>query len=46
MLLVAEGVEKTVERDILCDLGCDFFQGFLFARPTADFHQPAFDGRG
>jgi EAL domain-containing protein (putative c-di-GMP-specific phosphodiesterase class I) len=42
MLLVAEGVEKTVERDILCDLGCDFFQGFLFARPTAGFRQPAF----
>ncbi len=42
MILVAEGVETPVERDILLDLGCDFFQGFLFARPTPAFHQPAF----
>jgi EAL domain-containing protein (putative c-di-GMP-specific phosphodiesterase class I) len=42
MLLVAEGVEKTVERDILCDLECDFFQGFLFAHPTPAFRRPAF----
>lgn len=42
MLLVAEGVEKPVERDILRDLGCDFFQGFLFARPNHAFHEPAF----
>ena len=42
MLLVAEGVETAVERDILSDMGCDLFQGFLFARPEAAFHQPVF----
>jgi len=42
MLLVAEGVETAAERDILTDMGCDFFQGFLFARPEAAFRQPVF----
>jgi EAL domain-containing protein (putative c-di-GMP-specific phosphodiesterase class I) len=42
MLLVAEGVETTAERDVLADLGCDLFQGFLFARPASVFFQPAF----
>jgi len=42
MLLVAEGVETTAERDVLSDLGCDLFQGFLFARPASAFYQPAF----
>jgi len=42
MLLVAEGVETPAERDVLCDLGCDLFQGFLFARPASAFYQPAF----
>jgi len=42
MLLVAEGVETAAERDILTDMGCDLFQGFLFARPEAAFHQPVF----
>jgi len=42
MLLVAEGVETAVERDILSDMGCDFFQGFLFAHPSPAFHQPVF----
>ena len=42
MLLVAEGVETSVERDILSDMGCDFFQGFLFARPAPAFDQPVF----
>jgi EAL domain-containing protein (putative c-di-GMP-specific phosphodiesterase class I) len=42
MLLVAEGVETAVERDVLSDMGCDFFQGFLFARPSPAFHQPVF----
>jgi EAL domain-containing protein (putative c-di-GMP-specific phosphodiesterase class I) len=42
MLLVAEGVETAAERDILSDMGCDLFQGFLFARPEAAFHQPVF----
>jgi EAL domain-containing protein (putative c-di-GMP-specific phosphodiesterase class I) len=42
MLVVAEGVETVAERDVLSDLGCDLFQGFLFARPSSTFHQPAF----
>ena len=42
MLLIAEGVETAAERDILTDMGCDFFQGFLFARPAAAFDQPVF----
>jgi EAL domain-containing protein (putative c-di-GMP-specific phosphodiesterase class I) len=42
MLLVAEGVETTAERDVLVNLGCDLFQGFLFARPASAFYQPAF----
>jgi EAL domain-containing protein (putative c-di-GMP-specific phosphodiesterase class I) len=42
MLIVAEGVETTAERDVLADLGCDLFQGFLFARPASAFYQPAF----
>ncbi|MCC6624735.1 MAG: EAL domain-containing protein [Deltaproteobacteria bacterium] len=33
MQVVAEGVETIAERDVLVDLGCDLFQGYLFARP-------------
>jgi EAL domain-containing protein (putative c-di-GMP-specific phosphodiesterase class I) len=33
--VVAEGIERQVELDILRDLGCPAFQGFLFARPMA-----------
>ena len=32
--VIAEGVETVEERDCLLDLGCDLFQGFLFARPA------------
>ena len=42
MLVVAEGVETTAERDVLSNLGCDLFQGFLFARPASAFDQPSF----
>ena len=42
MLLVAEGVETVAERDVLSELGCDLFQGYLFARPASAFFQPAF----
>ena len=31
--VVAEGVETERQRDILLTLGCDEFQGYLFARP-------------
>jgi EAL domain-containing protein (putative c-di-GMP-specific phosphodiesterase class I) len=37
MCLVAEGVETRDERDTLVGLGCDLFQGYLFAKPGAPF---------
>ena len=38
--LVAEGVETQSELEILVDLGADWFQGFLFARPAFPFPVP------
>jgi len=35
--IVAEGIETPGERDALTDLGCDFLQGYLFARPGRPF---------
>lgn len=37
MLVVAEGVETREERDALVELGCDLFQGYLFAKPGPAF---------
>ena len=37
IVLIAEGVETVEERDTLLGLGCDVFQGFLFARPAQGF---------
>ncbi len=37
MLVVAEGVETTTERDVILELGCDLLQGFLFAKPAPPF---------
>lgn len=31
--VVAEGVETQTQADLLEQMGCDLFQGFLFARP-------------
>ena len=31
--VIAEGVETTAQKNILCSLGCDEVQGFLFAKP-------------
>ncbi|MDO9353106.1 MAG: bifunctional diguanylate cyclase/phosphodiesterase [Solirubrobacteraceae bacterium] len=31
---VAEGIEDATQRDALTEMGCDFGQGFLFARPS------------
>ncbi|MBZ5761999.1 EAL domain-containing protein [Rhizobium sp. VS19-DR104.2] len=35
MQCIAEGVEDTRQLDILRGIGCDTFQGYLFARPMA-----------
>ena len=32
--VIAEGVETVAERDTLVELGCDLFQGYLFAKPA------------
>ncbi len=40
--LIAEGVETVAERDCLVELGCDLFQGYLFARPELPFVTPKF----
>lgn len=40
--VVAEGIETPAERDTLVELGCDLFQGFLFARPSLPFQPPTF----
>jgi EAL domain-containing protein (putative c-di-GMP-specific phosphodiesterase class I) len=37
MLVISEGVEIIEERDVLVGLGCDMFQGYLFARPGKPF---------
>jgi EAL domain-containing protein (putative c-di-GMP-specific phosphodiesterase class I) len=37
MLVIPEGIETMGERDALLELGCDLFQGFLFARPEKGF---------
>lgn len=31
--VVAEGVETPVQKSLLSNVGCDYFQGFLFCRP-------------
>ncbi len=35
--VIVEGVERVEERDALLGLGCDLFQGYLFARPGREF---------
>ena len=37
MLVVAEGVEVSEERDHLVKLGCELLQGYLFAKPDRAF---------
>jgi EAL domain-containing protein (putative c-di-GMP-specific phosphodiesterase class I) len=40
VMVVTEGVETPEERDALVDLGCDVFQGYLFAKPGRGFGAP------
>lgn len=37
MLVVGEGIECVEEGDALVELGCDFLQGFFYARPAPPF---------
>jgi EAL domain-containing protein (putative c-di-GMP-specific phosphodiesterase class I) len=32
--VIAEGVESTVQRELLTSCGCDTYQGYLFGRPV------------
>jgi EAL domain-containing protein (putative c-di-GMP-specific phosphodiesterase class I) len=34
--VIAEGVETAIQHDILVKLGCENFQGFLFAKPLSE----------
>jgi EAL domain-containing protein (putative c-di-GMP-specific phosphodiesterase class I) len=40
MIVIAEGVEQPQERDALLELGCENFQGYLFAKPADPFPVP------
>lgn len=41
IIVIAEGIERSGERDALVDLGCNFLQGYLFARPQRGFPEVA-----
>jgi EAL domain-containing protein (putative c-di-GMP-specific phosphodiesterase class I) len=38
--VIGEGVETDAEASVLVDLGCDFLQGYLIARPALPFVDP------
>jgi EAL domain-containing protein (putative c-di-GMP-specific phosphodiesterase class I) len=46
MRTVAEGVETAVQLAMLRELGCDQYQGYLFAPPLEAAAVPALLGRG
>ena len=39
--IIAEGVEQKEERDALLDLGCDYLQGYFYAKPGPPFPLPS-----
>lgn len=41
--VICEGIECAEERDALVELGCDWFQGYFFARPAAAFPEVRFE---
>ena len=46
IMVVAEGIETTAERDTVVALGCDLIQGFLLGRPLeADAALALYEGR-
>jgi EAL domain-containing protein (putative c-di-GMP-specific phosphodiesterase class I) len=38
--VIGEGVETEAEASVLVDLGCDYLQGYLLAKPAAPFVDP------
>jgi EAL domain-containing protein (putative c-di-GMP-specific phosphodiesterase class I) len=38
--VIGEGVETQPEAEVLTDLGCDYLQGYLIARPGPPFVDP------
>ncbi len=44
MMVVAEGIETTAERDTVTGFGCDILQGFLFGKPAKPFSNFSWDG--
>jgi EAL domain-containing protein (putative c-di-GMP-specific phosphodiesterase class I) len=40
IMVIAEGVETSAELGALLDLGCDVFQGYLFAKPAVGYPDP------
>jgi len=41
--VVTEGVETVAERDVLVKEGCSLLQGYLFAKPAAEFPAPRWE---
>ena len=34
MSVLAEGVETEEQKTMLCELGCDYFQGYYYSKPV------------